>query len=1286
MTVTKYYQAANGKVAKVVQSGNNLTPEEEGKLRTALGDYSLLDKAPTKKETGEKKIFTPTGKFRGADYKTGLQSKSIRRSLANLETNEEKRNYLNERVGKDGWVVDKQGTFLLTPAGRKNIGERHEGNNLLAIDAEGSFFNPSTWEGEDWSELAGEIGLPMLAGIGSEIGLLGLAAKYPKAPILSVVAKNPYGVAALGIGSVVWGLSSGVAEIIDETQQKIRGLSKQGFTDEVIPTATSFGIGNMVGGLAIKGLGKALTTGFKELTPAGRQEVKEAKEFIRKANKKNYAMNPLGPEGINRSFVGGAINIGSKVLGREQRVLKQNIDAGYDDIMETTLGLKKGTPEYKKFKEEFTVDDFANYADDIYDKQGSFYKNIVKPEANKDINNAFKYVLNDVRNGFTKGRNFDDVAKNYDAAKGLFYNYLETGATAINADFKKLAKDAVKNLKTTNQVEVFGPKQLKEALQKIKDNKRATPKQKEEQRATITALYQDAASKLGKNTDAMFDDTYITVLKPSESTLRSTASKQRKPKQEFLQTILGDKDFMKDRIVFRMGKDVNGEMNFKTVPTPTVKKVLEEFGVKAEDLGMGTAKSNNPYIQLMKSDNYNIPAFTPTEMNQILTGINNYQIQSINGKLGVKDAADKLREAAFQDLDNAITKLADDSKQFKSIMAVAPQNAQNKKMQEVAEQLNDNFAHMMDMRQKFREFKGMTDVGETMQMMNKIAKGEQSPIGIFKKINDNPEFTLDIANAFKALPKPEEMFKKGFIPKEYLNKQGKYNADALSKRQRDVLEKLKGTAYEPAMKKRIAYELSLTDLWPSMMSGATNEKQALDMLGEQWFKHLGLTPEGFNINIFKQNLNKSLIEKPVSTKSLTGKDYTAKELADLGTPGETFMSPAEALFRRNPAGLKQLKDLNENLLKYPDELLNENATLLNAFDDVVEAGGNKQFSEAIVKFNKELNVNQQIVESQAKKIIDDAVRGKAGFTPDFSAKYFKALKKEDIDLIKNKFPDEFENLKSSGIVSLMKATGSPDGDWIMKPDLVNSQLKSIGKDKFNRLYSTPENPNPYGAVTESMEILTKVNQLDGTGNLVAAGMRKGFMDNVMGLAIFAGSLGLAGGLGGKEGFLGTLGFYSLLIALATNKKFAKALSAEIKPLTNKKTFMQNLKDRNTFEKRFASIKNVFVANQQILNNSMEEASASYDRAKSIYGPDLGFGTESGIPSLRAAQERLQEVKLATKDDRLFPAFRAARSRGEQIGLPNVAPIQTGNNTDIFTRQALSGNNPATQQIAQRTRR
>jgi hypothetical protein len=101
---------------------------------------------------------------------------------------------------------------------------------------------------------------------------------------------------------------------------------------------------------------------------------------------------------------------------------------------------------------------------------------------------------------------------------------------------------------------------------------------------------------------------------------------------------------------------------------------------------------------------------------------------------------------------------------------------------------------------------------------------------------------------------------------------------------------------------------------------------------------------------------------------------------------------------------------------------------------------------------------------------------------------------------------------------------------------------------------------------------------------------------------------------------------------------------------------------------------------------MEEASASYDRAKSIYGPDLGFGTESGIPSLRAAQERLQEVKLATKDDRLFPAFRAARSRGEQIGLPNVAPIQTGNNTDIFTRQALSGNNPATQQIAQRTRR
>ena len=95
MTVTKYYQAANGKVAKVVQAGNDLTPEEEGRLRKALGNYSLLDGDPVKTENikGEKKLFTPTGKFVGADYKTGIKDSSFRSRLITLDNNEERTKY-----------------------------------------------------------------------------------------------------------------------------------------------------------------------------------------------------------------------------------------------------------------------------------------------------------------------------------------------------------------------------------------------------------------------------------------------------------------------------------------------------------------------------------------------------------------------------------------------------------------------------------------------------------------------------------------------------------------------------------------------------------------------------------------------------------------------------------------------------------------------------------------------------------------------------------------------------------------------------------------------------------------------------------------------------------------------------------------------------------------------------------------------------------------------------------------------------------------------------------------
>ena len=50
-------------------------------------------------------------------------------------------------------------------------------------------------------------------------------------------------------------------------------------------------------------------------------------------------------------------------------------------------------------------------------------------------------------------------------------------------------------------------------------------------------------------------------------------------------------DFVElNRVVIRLGKDTEGNLNFKAIPTPEIKATLEKFGIKGDDLGM--AKDN----------------------------------------------------------------------------------------------------------------------------------------------------------------------------------------------------------------------------------------------------------------------------------------------------------------------------------------------------------------------------------------------------------------------------------------------------------------------------------------------------------------------------------------------------------------------------------------------------------------------------------------------------------------------------------------------------------------------
>lgn len=137
--VVKFYKSFDGKTFQVKQAGEQLTPAEESALRNKIGGDFIesTKRAETLKKEADQplSVFTRTGRFRGADYKTGvgntatitedpigyIQGKRLRTFFGQTDNFDEKVAYLNKMTGDKGYVVDKLGNFLLTPEGQKKF-------------------------------------------------------------------------------------------------------------------------------------------------------------------------------------------------------------------------------------------------------------------------------------------------------------------------------------------------------------------------------------------------------------------------------------------------------------------------------------------------------------------------------------------------------------------------------------------------------------------------------------------------------------------------------------------------------------------------------------------------------------------------------------------------------------------------------------------------------------------------------------------------------------------------------------------------------------------------------------------------------------------------------------------------------------------------------------------------------------------------------------------------------------------------------------------------------------
>ncbi|HBZ37559.1 MAG TPA: hypothetical protein DEO59_03460, partial [Balneola sp.] len=131
----------------------------------------------------------------GFDYYTGVPSteahdgaKLARYSLASLDTNTEKEDYLNENVGYDGWNTDTHGNYALTQKGLDVLGlpPLQEGQKGRIIDEFQGGTKYDWYEaGSYWPQITGAIvagtltsgyGLPIglvASGTGASVGYLG---------------------------------------------------------------------------------------------------------------------------------------------------------------------------------------------------------------------------------------------------------------------------------------------------------------------------------------------------------------------------------------------------------------------------------------------------------------------------------------------------------------------------------------------------------------------------------------------------------------------------------------------------------------------------------------------------------------------------------------------------------------------------------------------------------------------------------------------------------------------------------------------------------------------------------------------------------------------------------------------------------------------------------------------------------------------------------------------------------------------------------------------------------
>lgn len=251
-----------------------------------IREYSRMRKqagiTPEGTTMSEEELAAVPYEEQGVDYTQGLQDigNFSRFGYGRMETDQERANYLTQKVGKDTFRKDPLGRFILTEKGRNNLGMGK--GPEVSIDEEGL-----SWG--DFKEFMGQAALPVAAGIGAALTFSG-------------VGTLP--------GIAIAGIAGAAGKALDEGIESAQGLQDQSFGDVMRESAYE-GAFSMVG----EGVGRGIAKAFGRLIkgPEGAEN-----EVLRKQAR----------DLIDRGFkptVGGATNEQFRPILNRMQALYENV-------------------------------------------------------------------------------------------------------------------------------------------------------------------------------------------------------------------------------------------------------------------------------------------------------------------------------------------------------------------------------------------------------------------------------------------------------------------------------------------------------------------------------------------------------------------------------------------------------------------------------------------------------------------------------------------------------------------------------------------------------------------------------------------------------------------------------------------------------------------------------------------------------------------------------------------------------------------------------------------------